>query len=48
MSRTLNGPQLNYSTTEKELLAVIFPLDKFQAYLVGSPIVCFMDQATLE
>ena len=28
-SRTLNDAQLNYSTTEKELLSVIFALDKF-------------------
>jgi len=28
-SRTLNDAQLNYSTTEKELLAVIFALDNF-------------------
>jgi hypothetical protein len=27
--RTLNDAQINYSTTEKELLAVIFVLDKF-------------------
>jgi hypothetical protein len=28
-SRTLNDAQLTYSTTEKELLAVFFSLDKF-------------------
>jgi hypothetical protein len=28
-SQTLNDAQLNYSTTEKELLTVIFALDKF-------------------
>jgi hypothetical protein len=28
-SQTLNDGQLNYLTTEKELLAVVFALDKF-------------------
>ena len=26
-SKTLTGPQLNYATTEKELLAVVFAID---------------------
>ena len=34
-SKTLNEAQRNYRTTEKELLAVVFALDKFRAYLVG-------------
>ncbi|RVW99778.1 Retrovirus-related Pol polyprotein from transposon opus [Vitis vinifera] len=38
-SKTLNETQRNYTTTEKELLVVIFALDKFRAYLVGSFIV---------
>ncbi|RVW26915.1 Retrovirus-related Pol polyprotein from transposon 17.6 [Vitis vinifera] len=32
-SKTLNEAQMNYTTTEKELLAVVFALDKFRAYL---------------
>ncbi|RVW89458.1 Retrovirus-related Pol polyprotein from transposon 17.6 [Vitis vinifera] len=32
-SKTLNEAQRNYTTTEKELLAVVFVLDKFRAYL---------------
>ena len=39
--KTLNEAQRNYTTTEKELLAVVYTLDKFQAYLVGSDIVIF-------
>ncbi|KAL6324691.1 hypothetical protein AAG906_015274 [Vitis piasezkii] len=38
-SKTLNEAQRNYTTTEKELLTVVFALDKFRAYLVGSFIV---------
>nr|CAN59855.1 hypothetical protein VITISV_007249 [Vitis vinifera] len=32
-SKTLNEAQRNYTTTEKKLLAVVFSLDKFHAYL---------------
>ncbi|CAN6723355.1 unnamed protein product [Malus baccata var. baccata] len=47
-SRTLNDAQLNYSTTEKELLAVVFALDKFRSYLIGTKIIVFTDHATLK
>lgn len=47
-SRTLNDAQLNYSTTEKELLAVIFALDKFRSYLIGSKVIIFTDHAALK
>ena len=33
-SKLLNKTQLNYATTEKELFAVIFALDKFRSYFV--------------
>ena len=48
VSKTLNKAQRNYITTEKELLAVVFALDKFCAYLVGSFIVVFTDHSTLK
>ncbi|RVX07868.1 Transposon Ty3-I Gag-Pol polyprotein [Vitis vinifera] len=41
-------PFENYTTTEKELLAVVFALDKFRAYLVGSSIVVFTDHSALK
>jgi hypothetical protein len=47
-SRTLNCAQMNYTTTEKELLGIVFALDKFRAYLIGSPIVVFTDHAALK
>ncbi|RVW92962.1 Retrovirus-related Pol polyprotein from transposon 17.6 [Vitis vinifera] len=47
-SKTLNEAQKNYTTTEKELLAVVFALDKFRAYLVGAPIVIFTDHSALK
>jgi ribonuclease HI len=46
-SRTLNSAQTNYTTTEKELLAVVFALDKFRSYLMGTSIVVFTDHAAL-
>ncbi|XP_071740045.1 uncharacterized protein [Rutidosis leptorrhynchoides] len=33
-SKTLQGVQLNYTTIEKELLAIVFYFDKFRAYLI--------------
>ncbi|KAL6312672.1 hypothetical protein AAG906_025113 [Vitis piasezkii] len=47
-SKTLNEAQRNYTTTEKELLAVVFTLEKFHAYLVGSFIVVFTDHSALK
>jgi hypothetical protein len=47
-SKTLTGPQLNYSTMEKELLAVVFAIEKFRSYLVGTKVVVYTDHATLK
>ncbi|XP_076941908.1 uncharacterized protein LOC143611612 [Bidens hawaiensis] len=46
-SKTLNDAQENYTTTEKELLAVVFAFDKFRSYLVLSKTIVYTDHAAL-
>ena len=46
--KTLNEAQRNYTTMEKELLAVVYALDKFRSYLLGSDIVMFIDHSALK
>ncbi|XP_074299019.1 uncharacterized protein LOC141630026 [Silene latifolia] len=46
-SMTLNEAQRNYTTTEKELLAIVFALEKFRSYLLGTNVVVFSDHAAL-
>jgi hypothetical protein len=48
VSRTLNDAQLNYLTTEKELLVVVFALDKFRSHLLGSKIIIDSDHTALK
>jgi hypothetical protein len=47
-SKTLTGPQLNYATTEKELLVVVYAIDKFRSYLVGAKVITYTDHAALK
>jgi len=46
-SRTLNDAQLNYTTTEKEFLTVVFVVEKFCPYLLGSKTIIFTDHSAL-
>jgi len=46
-SRTLNDAQMNYTTIEKEFLAVVFALEKFRPYLLEPKTTIFTDQSAL-
>jgi hypothetical protein len=39
---------MNYTTIEKELLAIVFVCEKFRSYLVGLLVVVFSDHAALK
>jgi hypothetical protein len=47
-SKTLSGAQLNYATTEKELLAVVFAFEKFRSYIVNSKVIVYTDHAVIK
>jgi hypothetical protein len=44
----LIGPQLNNATTEKDLLAIVFAIDKFRSYLVGAKVIIYTDHTALK
>jgi len=47
-SKTLTRAQLNYATTEKELLVVFFAINKLRSYLLGAKVVVYTDHAALK
>ena len=47
-SKTLVEAQINYTTTEKELLAVVYTLEKFRSYILGSKIIIYTHHAALK
>ena len=47
-SRTLNDAQLNYATTQKELLAIVFTFDKFRPYLIGNRVIVHIDHSAIK
>ena len=47
-SRTLNDAQQNYTTTEKELLAIVFAFNKFRPYLIGNKVVVHTDHSSIK
>ena len=46
--RTLNDAQLNYATTEKELLAIVFAFDKLRPYLIGNKVVVHTNHSAIK
>ena len=46
-SKTLNDAQLNYTITEKKFLAVVFALEKFRSYLIGSHTIVYTDHSAI-
>ncbi|KAJ9552846.1 hypothetical protein OSB04_016891 [Centaurea solstitialis] len=47
-SKTLHEAQTNYTTTEKELLAVVFAFERFRSYLIGIKVIVHTDHAAIK
>ena len=47
-SKTFNEGQENYSTTEKEMLAIVFSCEKFRPYILGSHVIIYTDHAAIK
>ena len=47
-NRTFNEAQENYSTTEKEMLAIVFACEKFRPYILGSHVIVHTDHAAIK
>ena len=46
-SRVLRGPELNYSATEREALAMVYTVRQFRYLLLGGPFTIFTDHQPL-
>ena len=46
-SKTFNEAQENYSTTENEMLAMVFSCEKFRSYILGSHVVIHTDHVAI-
>ncbi|GKD52264.1 reverse transcriptase domain-containing protein, partial [Tanacetum coccineum] len=47
-SKTMTDAQAHYTTTEKELLAVVYAFEKFRPYLVFSKTIVYTNHSTLK
>nr|GFA66428.1 reverse transcriptase domain-containing protein [Tanacetum cinerariifolium] len=47
-SKTMNQAEANYTTTEKEMLAVVYAFEKFRSYLIMNKIIIYTDHSALK
>ena len=47
-NKTFNEAQENYSTIEKEMLAMVFACEKFRPYILGSHVIIHTDHAVIK
>ena len=47
-SKTFNEAQENYSTTEKEMLAMVFAYEKFRPYILGFHVIIHTNHAAIK
>nr|GFB35851.1 reverse transcriptase domain-containing protein [Tanacetum cinerariifolium] len=47
-SKTMNQAEANYTTTEKEMLAVVYAFKKFRSYLIMNKSIIYTDHSTLK
>ena len=46
--KVLNDALMSYATTEKELLAIVYALEKFCSYIIGSKVVVYTDHSVIK
>ncbi|RDY02257.1 Retrovirus-related Pol polyprotein from transposon 17.6, partial [Mucuna pruriens] len=47
-TQIMDPAQINYTTMKKELLEIVFSVDKFHAYLLGSKVIVFSNHVALK
>nr|GEZ46130.1 hypothetical protein [Tanacetum cinerariifolium] len=47
-SKTMNQAETNYTTTEKEMLAVVYAFEKFRSYIIMNKSIVYTDNSALK